>query len=197
MDKKAASPRMTLTSLPAVALWHAEINGQISDGHWENARPHGHYKFWYHCEVVFDPSESKLERNGNYAEKSNYALLVLPQLKWDAGDATKYSDGDKYILRGRMLKCGQMAVALGAVGRAADVVDFMGSFRAFEELPADLETFRAKKAANDWGHDFIAKYMDKIDDELAVAFYRATYTHRTLVSDLRLIKATMASASQW
>jgi hypothetical protein len=27
-----------------VVLWNDELRGQISDGYWENARPHNHYK---------------------------------------------------------------------------------------------------------------------------------------------------------
>lgn len=48
-----------------------ELDGQISDGQWENARPYDHYKVWCDAEVkVARPGE--LLGRTFYARKSNY-----------------------------------------------------------------------------------------------------------------------------
>jgi DNA-binding Lrp family transcriptional regulator len=39
-----------------VALWSIELEGQISDGNWENSRPFDHYTPWMQCTVIVDPS---------------------------------------------------------------------------------------------------------------------------------------------
>jgi hypothetical protein len=48
-----------------------ELDGQISDGHWENARPYDHWRVWTSAKVVVNPDN--VGRNF-YAEKSNYNL---------------------------------------------------------------------------------------------------------------------------
>jgi hypothetical protein len=37
-------------------LWENELCGQISDGHWENARPMNHWKVWCNAIVKVDPA---------------------------------------------------------------------------------------------------------------------------------------------
>lgn len=50
-------------------LLDLELKGQISDGNWENATPHGHFKPWCNAEVVV--SSEKIGRDF-YAQKDNY-----------------------------------------------------------------------------------------------------------------------------
>lgn len=38
-----------------VALWDEELVGQISDGLWENAKPHNHWRAWSECDAEVSP----------------------------------------------------------------------------------------------------------------------------------------------
>ena len=58
---------LTVKSLAQRVLLENELLGQISDGMWENATPHNHYKAW-NCEVVVG---EHLGRNF-WACKDNY-----------------------------------------------------------------------------------------------------------------------------
>lgn len=53
------------------ALFLLEIQGQISDGMWENTRPFNHWMYWGLCKVGVDPS--RVGRNF-YPTKDNYNL---------------------------------------------------------------------------------------------------------------------------
>lgn len=52
-------------------LLEKELQGQISDGYWENASPHDHWKPWCNCDVVVNPEN--LGRTF-WARKDNYNL---------------------------------------------------------------------------------------------------------------------------
>ncbi len=174
--KQNTSGTMTLPSATAVALWHKEIVGQISDGMWENSRPHEHWQFWCRLDVVVGPEAGLVKSDQFYwVRKNDYALIRLHQIKFDGG---------AYVLRDRMLACGRMAKA-GVDPTDRDVLN------ASEYMPATLEQFRADKAAGKWEHNFIAEYMDKVSDELAVAYYAASYTLREMNADLKLIMSVM------
>lgn len=67
MSKTLAFP----THLMAV-LFSAEISGQISDGHWENAVPHNHWKPWCDAEVIVDRDNPGRDF---YAGRDKYDLL--------------------------------------------------------------------------------------------------------------------------
>ncbi len=59
---------LTVRSEVQKALFCLELQGQISDGRWENARPYGHYKKWCGCEVVVGEGIGR----DFWAEKDNY-----------------------------------------------------------------------------------------------------------------------------
>jgi hypothetical protein len=48
-----------------------ELDGQISDGMWENARPYDHWKVWCEARVVVDPTNVGRDF---WAMKDNYNL---------------------------------------------------------------------------------------------------------------------------
>ena len=64
------SNTLTFRTEEQVAIFKHEMCGQISDGMWENSRPHDHYKIWGNCDVV---SGENVGRDF-YAEKDNYNL---------------------------------------------------------------------------------------------------------------------------
>ena len=59
-------------------LWE-ELDGQISDGYWENARPYNHWRVWCRATVIVDPVN--VGRNF-YAEKDNYNFNSSELLEW-------------------------------------------------------------------------------------------------------------------
>lgn len=67
-------PKIHLKSKEAAALWKHEIQGQLSDGAWENSKPRDHWHFWSRCEPVVD---GKVGFSGGYPVRRNYDLSVL------------------------------------------------------------------------------------------------------------------------
>lgn len=61
-------PILTFRNEIQAKLWE-ELDGQISDGMWENTRPYNHWKPWCNAEVLVDPKN--VGRNF-YADKDNY-----------------------------------------------------------------------------------------------------------------------------
>lgn len=85
------------------------------------------------------------------------------------------------------IRTARMAIA------GADPTD-RETLHAAEYMPPTLAEFQAAKAANKWEHDFIAKYMENITDELAEKFYVAEYTMKQMNADLKLIMSVMHTA---
>ena len=52
-----------------LAIWKMEITGQLSDGHWENTRPHDHWKVWCRADAICDPANPGRDF---WAQKENY-----------------------------------------------------------------------------------------------------------------------------
>ena len=52
-----------------LVLWNLELVGQLSDGHWENARPDDHWRIWALAKAQVD--DKNLGRNF-YGAKTNY-----------------------------------------------------------------------------------------------------------------------------
>lgn len=71
-----SSSRLIVPSLPAKIIF-MEMQGQISDGMWENARPLDHYKAWMLNEeqVIVDPNVNNCGRNFSVI-KDNYNLAT-------------------------------------------------------------------------------------------------------------------------
>jgi hypothetical protein len=59
---------LTVRNIEQQALF-LELDGQLSDGFWENAKPYDHYKPWCEAKVVVDPTN--VGRNF-WAQKKNY-----------------------------------------------------------------------------------------------------------------------------
>jgi len=184
MMKNKPAHTMILESASAVALWHNEISGQISDGMWENSRPFNHWQFWCRLNVVSGETTEFIrtkDLTGTWLTKRSYAISRLHQLK--------YEDG-KYVLRERMLACGRLSRA-GATSRQ--------QLEASEYMPATLEEWKQCKASGKWEYDFVEKYyMSEITDEIATNFYtKVSYTLKDLNADLKIIKHGMSLAAQF
>lgn len=63
---------------PQVILYECELKGQISDGHWENARPMDHWKIMTDAKAIEDPSN--LGPNFYPKRKYNFAAKDLVEV---------------------------------------------------------------------------------------------------------------------
>ena len=75
------------------ALFNVELSGQISDGMWENTRPHRHFEPWCRAEVNVNPDNVGVNF---YAPKNNYNFsskellsIVGDRMIWAANLAEK------------------------------------------------------------------------------------------------------------
>jgi len=169
MDETKKIATMTLPSRTAVALWVTELAGQISDGMWENSGPRDHWKFW--CNLTVVPGDvASLDTCGEWVRKNAYNFAGLYEYV-----------GDRMLANARMAKAG------------ADPTDRQ-LCETGQYMPPTLAEFHANKASGKWEYDFVNKYMDRVSDELAEAFYEATYTMKEMRADIKLIKATMKHA---
>lgn len=64
------APILNVRNIEQAALM-LELDGQLSDGFWENTTPHDHWRQWCAAKVVVNPE--RVGRNF-YAQKSNYNL---------------------------------------------------------------------------------------------------------------------------
>lgn len=69
------STKLVLSNIEQKVIFFGELQGQISDGNWENATPHGHYEYWMLAwdEVEVNPDLSKCGRKF-WCPKSAYML---------------------------------------------------------------------------------------------------------------------------
>lgn len=174
MNKRPNPGTIILPTLSACLLFQSELQGQISDGMWENAGPRNHWQFWSYLNVEFNPEECKVVRNGEsgiYPSRFKYGFSSLYPIVGD-----------------RMIKIGQFGKALQSLG----IKDF-GRFYGSEYMPKTLEEFKTCKATNKWKYDFVAEYMNDITIEMAIAYYATTYTEKEMKRDIKLIKGAMAS----
>lgn len=80
-------------------LFEHELKGQISDGHWENARPNDHWQQWCEAEVSVKPDDPHVALLGSgQPKRKNY----------------NFSDSDLLeVIGGRMIGLVRVAYVLG------------------------------------------------------------------------------------
>lgn len=166
---------ITFKSDVQASLWNECITGQLSDGHWENSRPHNHWRFWCNLEVCVGETTGVLAKNQFECRKNNYNLKAIKEFVLD-----------------ELLKTGRMAIAANSV-----LTYELGC--AARYMPPTLDEFLTKKEKGGfaWQHEFIAKYMESVSVDLARAYYAAKYTERDLNKDLTAIKEVMKTAPKW
>jgi hypothetical protein len=67
---------LTVRTIEQAAAW-LELDGQLSDGFWENARPNNHWQVWTDCKVEVGP---EVGRNF-HARKDNYNFAAAELLE--------------------------------------------------------------------------------------------------------------------
>lgn len=167
-----ATGTILLPTLSAVALFDHELQGQFSDGMWENSGPRDHWKFWCNLEVKKGPEPKVLTDRPWECRKVGYNIASLYEIVGD-----------------RMVRLGQMGRAAEKIGMEALSYD---QAHAAEYLPATLEEFhKLRDGVTKHQYDFAQKYIEAVTPELAEAFYATAYTMKDLRSDVKAIKAAM------
>lgn len=130
-------PTLAFRNNAQAALFKYELAGQISDGHWENSRPHDHYKPWCHADVIVDPNNLGKDF---YAQRESYNFSSKDLLEV-IGDRMLYKarlaqtmgyDILKYIswkIEGGVLKAPTKPENKGAY--------YMEEYEAIKALPID------------------------------------------------------------
>lgn len=155
---------ISFTTKTALALWEAEICGQLSDGMWENTAPHDHWKFWCNLDAVVGTENKVVATRPWECKKTGYNVSGLYEYIGD-----------------RMLK----------IGRLAKVHPTTERLNAADYMPDTLEEWVTMNASGKWQFDFVGPYMAQITPEIATAYYATTYTMRDLRSDVKVIKDAM------
>ena len=147
-------------------LFDHELKGQISDGHWENARPHDHWRQWCDAEVGVKPDDPHVALAGSGEPKrKNY----------------NFSDSELLEVIGeRMIGLVRLAYVLGAknVETFKPMVELDGSLK-WPEYPGDYYSqvrLDAQKALEDRDMSF-EELQEAVGNE-------ALYSERDLRSDL-------------
>ena len=175
---------IVLPTLSAAFIFDHELTGQFSDGMWENAAPHDHWKFWCDLEVKYEAgAEPKVvTTRGWECKKTAYNLASLYEI------------------------IGERMVALGRMGRAAQSIGFNfakdkpGSTirTASEYMPPTFEEW--KKIATDTVEDRVQSFrnevMRDIPEKLAHAFYSTKYEMKDLRADIKTIKTAMKTVQR-
>ena len=68
---------ITFPTPTALALWEKEILGQLSDGMWENSRPHDHWRYWSRLDSEVRAGICALTGSMGGPQKTCYNLSAL------------------------------------------------------------------------------------------------------------------------
>jgi len=99
-------PTITVRNVAQAALLEMELKGQISDGHWENARPYDHWEVWCRAAVAVDATAVGRDF---HARRCNYNLLAPELLA---------------VVGGRMMRYARLATQFG-LERAKEIADLL------------------------------------------------------------------------
>jgi hypothetical protein len=161
-------------NLSQLALWDAELVGQLSDGIWEHISPRDHWKFWSDIRAAVD-------REGPPRVVTNY----LTQIK-----RRNYAFNRLYAYVGdRMLAYGRMARAVENQDMSAP-----NNFIVAKYMPSTLEAWLESRATGRWERNVNKELMERdVTEELARAYYNTSYTMNDLQTDVAIIKRAMCN----
>ena len=178
MNAIAKKPTLVVRTLEQAACW-LELDGQISDGHWENATPHDHWEIWCKADVRV-AAEGEAVGRDFYARRTNYNLSDKRLLD---------------IVGKRMLGIVRLARAFGLETAASlehDVdcdsgrVDFDGPTRIANRYLAEGKPEQAQY----WVEKSLRlQLLGREAVEAALA--DETYTMRQMRADLKELRAAM------
>lgn len=165
---KMTAPTLRVRNIEQAAAW-LELDGQLSDGFWENSRPYDHWRPWCDAKIVIDPKN--VGRNF-YASKSNYNFTAKELID---------------VVGLRMLAIVRIARALGLdvaaqLEHAPDCVD--GRI----DWSASWNQDRAVKIA-----EVLGIYPIEVKNRVDIALADESYTMTDLRRDLNDLKTIVKS----
>jgi hypothetical protein len=164
MTIKKSAGTITFQNMPQLALWLHMLTGQMSDGMWENTRPHDHWKFWGQLETEIGKD-----------------LRVTTDRPWECKKVG-------YDFNALIDVVGDEMLALGRMAQIAGVTQ--GMLYAARYMPGSLEKFNEMRAKDSWP-EYAKTYISVVSDHDAEMYYAASYSGSDLRRDLRVIKAVM------
>lgn len=153
-----------------VVLFEMEIQGQLSDGHWENTRPLDHWKPWCGAgralSVIVDPDNVGRDF---HARKDNYNLVNGELLE---------------IIGKRMERYVRLARHFGPKNARVleSALDLDGDFRGAPDYEGDYWN----KVRNNLSTFDMVEVQRVVEDE-------SSYGRKELLADLRAMKVAMRS----
>jgi hypothetical protein len=156
-------------TLSQAVLFEKELQGQLSDGQWENSRPYDHWKPWCNCEVEYVIGDEPVGRDF-YAHRDNYNFVNKDLLE---------IVGKRMIAYVRLgLKYGR-----GAVNILESLLDLEGDFRGMPDYKGDFWD-RQRKEIEDtlkWANLTMEDVKQVVEDE-------TVYGKKQLLADLKEMK---------
>jgi len=189
-EARVGQTTITFETPMAMALFCAELLGQISDGKYENSRPQNHWEWVGNvtCELGDEPGYV------GPTHRLRYNLDEWPGYIKKGGD---------WAFAGRVLTYGKLALAMDKAGVAPKSIDALEfeSVVCFAEIMEE-EQFTDTKAIDEWAEQQMkeqyprfdakqwnaGKYKKYITDDVVKNFTELTYTERDLKADLQDMK---------
>lgn len=155
------------------ALFKFEIVGQLSDGNWENLRPHDHWKVWCRCNTAIASNDISAGRNF-YVARDNYGL-TSPKLL--------------YVIGGRMIGYARLVQKFGFI--AADELQSCVDIGEYGEYQPRFKDPLAFASNDDYWKEKAAQLKKYDMDKVKECIEHGNYNKRNLICDLKRIKAAM------
>lgn len=151
------------------SLFDIEIRGQLSDGHWENAGPGGHWEFWTRCKTIVGMTPGYI---GN-PKRTNYRLTSKKLLE---------------IIGSRMVVIARLTLQFGIedAARLFNLFDLRGNFYGPYDFMRQAAYIRVYGNPDDYTEEQLAKIKEAGENE-------SLYGKKNLMADLREIMAAMAT----
>lgn len=169
-------PRLYVGNLAQKVLFLAELQGQLSDGHWENARPLDHYKPWCALgwdDVIVTRDADHLGRTF-WAQKDNYALGSRDLLE---------------IVGDRMLAKVRLALADPDAVSAVYTYDSHGLPETREEFLALQQSVIEGKAMPFYEDRMLRLAAAGVTEQTYLRAEQIPYDMRAMLKDLRALSA--------
>ena len=177
---------MYFPSMSAFCLFAGEVQGQLSDGYWENTRPESHWMWVTNMDYVVDESHDAGYEGPQHRIK-NYSL------KWMLQDLNKWlnNQDESYQWTNRFLNLGKAGTVLNK-SQIKELVDNEDIFYTIHSLPEEPITYKEYEASlKDWKKRDWEKSKGILNAAFFKAFYKSKYSLRDLKADLSDLEDSM------